>query len=341
MTITKSQGLIRTPGLHGPLSRFSGFALVAAVVGVETLAVVLLQHRGQGLAVDVLYLIGVLVVSAVCELGLAVATSLGSAIALLYTYAGQYELDAAVVAGLFLVVAVPTNFVADFARRVVRHAGQRRRKAEQKAAMSNSGPSELSLLAQQHYALRRTATMVARGASPAKVFSMVAEELARCLNVDTAAMFRFETDGTVVLLGGYTKEQSQRLGLGRGSSSMATHRRHGAAGRRPGPDGQPRERRGSRRRTAPKSWLAFAYRGADHRREPRVGPSRGGIVAKDSRNRRMRMALGDLADLVATAIANAAASEELQASRERLSCVGDPARSVAAGGDTGRPRGRP
>jgi hypothetical protein len=48
--------------------------------------------------------------------------------------------------------------------------------------------------------------MVARGASPAKVFSMVSDELARCLNVDTAAMFRFETDGTVVLLGGYANE---------------------------------------------------------------------------------------------------------------------------------------
>jgi hypothetical protein len=46
MTITKLKGLIRTPGLHGPLPRFSGFALVVAVVAVETLAVVLLQHRG-------------------------------------------------------------------------------------------------------------------------------------------------------------------------------------------------------------------------------------------------------------------------------------------------------
>ena len=42
-----------------------------------------------------------------------------SAIALLYTYAGQYELDAAVVAGLFIVAAVPTNFSADVDRRVV------------------------------------------------------------------------------------------------------------------------------------------------------------------------------------------------------------------------------
>ena len=69
MTITTSRGLIRTPGLDGPLSRFSGLALVVAVVAVETLAVVLLQQRGYGHAVEALYLIGVLVVSVVCELG--------------------------------------------------------------------------------------------------------------------------------------------------------------------------------------------------------------------------------------------------------------------------------
>ena len=59
MTISKSQGLIRTPGSHGPLARFMGFALVAAVVGVETLADAA-QHRGHGPAIDVLFLVGVL-----------------------------------------------------------------------------------------------------------------------------------------------------------------------------------------------------------------------------------------------------------------------------------------
>ena len=99
MTITKSQGLIRTVGPHGPPARSVEFAVVAAVVGLETLVVMLLHHRGQGPAINVLYLIGVFAVTAVCELRVAVATSLWSAIALLYTYAGQYELEAAAVAG--------------------------------------------------------------------------------------------------------------------------------------------------------------------------------------------------------------------------------------------------
>ena len=322
MTITRSQGLIRTPGLHGLLSRFTGFALVAAVVGVETLAVVLLQHRGHGHAVEALYLIGVLVVSAMCELGLAVATSLGSAIALLYTYAGQYELDAVVVAGLFLVVAVPTNFVADFARRVVRHGGERRWEAEPKATISNSGPTELSLLAQQHYALRRTATMVARGASPEKVFSMVSDELARCLNVDTAAMFRFEPDGTVVLLGGYTNEKKTTAGVGRGLSLEGD--RIAATVLRDG------------RRAPMETHENVAGAVAARLRNlglhsPIVAPiivdNRAwgllvvGSSAGEALPQQAESWVKDLADLVATAIANAAASDELEASRERIAAL--------------------
>jgi hypothetical protein len=36
------------------------------------------------------------------------------------------------------------------------------------------------------------------------VFQVIADDLARSLRVDTAAMFRFQTDGTVVLLSQYT-----------------------------------------------------------------------------------------------------------------------------------------
>ena len=88
------------------------------------------------------------------------------------------------------------------------------------AAITNSGPRELSLLVQQHYALRRIATTVARGARPAEVFSMVSDELARCLNVDTAAMFRFETDGTVALPGAEQRVLS-------GAHPQFIHRREG------------------------------------------------------------------------------------------------------------------
>jgi signal transduction histidine kinase len=57
----------------------------------------------------------------------------------------------------------------------------------------------LAELATQQSALRRVATLVARGASPSEVFSVVAEEMARCLNTGNAGVGRFEGDAIVLL----------------------------------------------------------------------------------------------------------------------------------------------
>ncbi len=47
---------------------------------------------------------------------------------------------------------------------------------------------ELSVLARQQAALRRVATLVARGASPSEVFSAVADEMWRCLDAGNASV---------------------------------------------------------------------------------------------------------------------------------------------------------
>jgi len=57
-------------------------------------------------------------------------------------------------------------------------------------------------LAEEHAALRRLATAVARGVPPAHIFSAVAEELRPLLGADDAAVVRFEHDGTSTLLAG-------------------------------------------------------------------------------------------------------------------------------------------
>jgi signal transduction histidine kinase len=59
----------------------------------------------------------------------------------------------------------------------------------------------LRLLAEQD-ALRRVATLVATGASPAEVSRTVAEEVRGLLGVDDAGVCRYEPDGTAVLLVG-------------------------------------------------------------------------------------------------------------------------------------------
>jgi PucR C-terminal helix-turn-helix domain/GGDEF-like domain/GAF domain len=49
-------------------------------------------------------------------------------------------------------------------------------------------------LAAHQAALRRLATLVARGVEPLEVFGAVAEEMRRCVPADTAGLWRFETD---------------------------------------------------------------------------------------------------------------------------------------------------
>jgi hypothetical protein len=72
----------------------------------------------------------------------------------------------------------------------------------------------LSMLAEQQASLRRVATLVARGVDPSDVFALVADELARCLNVAHAALVRRESDGTAVLLAGHHEPESLKLRVG-------------------------------------------------------------------------------------------------------------------------------
>src|SRR3954452_23126893 len=58
----------------------------------------------------------------------------------------------------------------------------------------------LSQLVEEQAALRRVATLVAREASPVELLAAVAEEVARVLDVEAVGMLRFEPDGTATLV---------------------------------------------------------------------------------------------------------------------------------------------
>jgi PAS domain S-box-containing protein len=60
--------------------------------------------------------------------------------------------------------------------------------------------AELERLAGEQAALRRVATLVARGVPAAEVFSAVAEEVARLLDAQATTIGRLEPDGTVVIV---------------------------------------------------------------------------------------------------------------------------------------------
>ena len=55
-------------------------------------------------------------------------------------------------------------------------------------------------LAAEQAALRRVATLVARGVEPLEVFGAVAEEMRRCVPADTAGLWRFETDREITIV---------------------------------------------------------------------------------------------------------------------------------------------
>jgi GAF domain-containing protein len=55
-------------------------------------------------------------------------------------------------------------------------------------------------LAEEQAALRRVATLVARGAAPEEVFAAVTREVGRLLPVDSAGMGHYETDGTLAFV---------------------------------------------------------------------------------------------------------------------------------------------
>ena len=94
--------------------------------------------------------------------------------------------------------------------------------AQNRAALEASRDELARLLAEQA-ALRRVATLVARGIDPGEIFSAVAEEIRRLLDADSVGIGRFELDGTaVVVSGAVTGNSRTRRRPGRAWNSATT-----------------------------------------------------------------------------------------------------------------------
>ncbi|HWJ54205.1 MAG TPA: GAF domain-containing protein [Propionibacteriaceae bacterium] len=71
------------------------------------------------------------------------------------------------------------------------------------AVESAEAREELRRIAEEQAALRRVATLVARGMGPDLVFAAVAEEIGALLRADATALIRFEPNGEATFLGGH------------------------------------------------------------------------------------------------------------------------------------------
>jgi PAS domain S-box-containing protein len=86
-----------------------------------------------------------------------------------------------------------------------RDVTERRRAADELLAaqrLVEASRDDLRMLADEQAALRRVATLVARGVAPAEVFAAVADEVGRQFGADDAAVARFESDGAAILVAG-------------------------------------------------------------------------------------------------------------------------------------------
>jgi signal transduction histidine kinase len=64
--------------------------------------------------------------------------------------------------------------------------------------------SGTGVVAEEQAALRRVATLVARGVSPDELFAAVSQETGLLVNADTTSLMRFETDDTVTLVAAWS-----------------------------------------------------------------------------------------------------------------------------------------
>ena len=132
--------------------------------------------------------------------------------------------------------------------------------------------TDFRALATQQAALRRVATLVARGVSPSELFPKVAAEMARCLEVRHAVVCTFEPDDALTIVGAYDEDGPAKLRLGErltleGDSIATRVLSNGRPARMEIPRRHPR----FRCRLGPGARAAVAGRGADRCQRTDVG----------------------------------------------------------------------
>jgi len=211
--------------------------------------------------------------------------------------------------------------IADFADLVATAISNAATRAELRVSRD-----ELSVLADQQAALRHVATLVARGVSPSEVFSAVVVEMARCLHAGHSAVYRYADDALVPLAVSHADglqplPKGLRLRL-EGDNVAARVLATGGPTRIDRNDDAPAPHAGRMRGLGIHSAVGV----------PIIvdGRAWGAAVVGSLRpeplppNTETRMS--DFADLVSTAIANAATRAELIASRARIVTAADEGR---------------
>jgi signal transduction histidine kinase len=186
---------------------------------------------------------------------------------------------------------------------------------------------ELRHLADEQAALRRVATLVARSGSPSEVFATVTREVGLLSGADLARMERYEPDGTVTGVAGWSRDGGVHLAVGtrfalEGVSIAALVRDRGGPTRvesferARGPIAEEARALGIRSSVGCPILVEGAVWGVIAASSKREAPFPAGTEAQ----------IAAFTELVATAIANAESRAELAASRARVVTTADETR---------------
>lgn len=184
--------------------------------------------------------------------------------------------------------------------------------------------AHLSLLADEHAALRRVATLVARDPTPDRVLASVAEEACRVLGARSSLVCRFEDGDECTVLGRWDEREAGGFPVGTTVTlvpEMALHRvrRTGLPARNDGYDTIPGE-------TA-RTIHALGFMSVVVAPITVAGAIWGAIVvgsdAEEGMSADAAQRLGDFAELAALALSSAEARRQLAASRARIVETGD------------------
>ncbi|MGI5490184.1 sensor histidine kinase [Microtetraspora malaysiensis] len=297
-----------------------GIFVSASIVAAETFLTYPLQWYAPGSSLSVVYLLGVLVVSYLWGLPLGMATAAASGFAFDYFHLSPPETVTLFTSWswiptvIFLVVALLVSSIAAMVRSLVQALEANR--------------DELRWVAEEQAALRRVATLVARGVSPTEIFDAVACEMGLQLQADHAVIERYESDNTMVVVSWWSKDDSSTTPPV-GTRWPVTEHSIAALVRR------------TMRPGRMTSYEAPTQELVGWAREQNIVSAVGSPIVVEGRLWGMMIALFrapepraesdeermlDFTELIATAISNAQARDELAASRARVVAASDETR---------------
>ena len=205
----------------------------------------------------------------------------------------------------------------------VAEIGALERSFNRMAAALEEDRDDLRRLADEQAALRRVATLVARGVSPEEMFEAVTREVGLLSGADVARMERYEADGTVTGIAGWSKHEAElavgtRIAL-EGVSIAALVRQTEGPVRVDSFDDASGPIAEEARAVGIRSSVGCPIV---------VGGGLWGVIAASAQTDvpfppETESQMGEFTELVATAIANAENEAELRASRARIVAASD------------------